>query len=35
MASVEGGVEIEEVAARSPDKILREWFDSLLGLCGY
>ena len=35
MASAEGGVEIEEVAARSPDKILREWFDPLLGLCGY
>jgi succinyl-CoA synthetase beta subunit len=35
MASAEGGVEIEEVAARSPEKILREWFDPLLGLGGY
>jgi succinyl-CoA synthetase beta subunit len=35
MASAEGGVEIEEVAARSPEKILREWFDPLLGLTGY
>jgi succinyl-CoA synthetase beta subunit len=32
---LEGGVEIEEVAARSPEKILREWFDPLLGLGGY
>jgi succinyl-CoA synthetase beta subunit len=35
MASAEGGVEIEEVAARSPEKILREPFDPLLGLAGY
>jgi succinyl-CoA synthetase beta subunit len=35
MASAEGGVEIEEVAARAPEKILREWFDPLLGLGGY
>ena len=35
MASAEGGVEIEEVAARSPEKILREWFDPLLGLTGF
>ncbi len=32
MASAEGGVEIEEVAARSPEKIVREWFDPLAGL---
>ncbi len=35
MASAEGGVEIEEVASRAPDKILREPFDPLLGLGGY
>jgi succinyl-CoA synthetase beta subunit len=27
MASEEGGVEIEEVAARTPEKILKEWID--------
>ncbi len=32
MASAEGGVEIEEVAAKSPDKILTEPFDPLRGL---
>jgi succinyl-CoA synthetase beta subunit len=32
MASAEGGVEIEEVAARSPEKIVRVGFDPLLGL---
>jgi succinyl-CoA synthetase beta subunit len=32
MASSEGGVEIEEVAARSPEKILREPIDPALGL---
>ncbi|MFQ5897504.1 MAG: ADP-forming succinate--CoA ligase subunit beta [Candidatus Methylomirabilia bacterium] len=32
MASVAGGVEIEEVAAASPEKILREWADPALGL---
>ncbi len=32
MASGEGGVEIEEVAARHPEKILKEWFDVGLGL---
>ena len=35
MASTEGGVEIEEVARRSPEKILKEWVDPLLGLCDY
>jgi succinyl-CoA synthetase beta subunit len=35
MASAEGGVEIEEVAARSPEKILRETFDPLQGLGGF
>jgi succinyl-CoA synthetase beta subunit len=35
MASTEGGVEIEEVAARSPEKILRETIDPTVGLAGY
>jgi succinyl-CoA synthetase beta subunit len=32
MASSEGGVEIEEVAARAPEKILREGIDPAVGL---
>jgi succinyl-CoA synthetase beta subunit len=32
MASREGGVEIEEVAAKHPEKILKEWVDPALGL---
>jgi len=32
MASPAGGMEIEEVAARTPDKILREWTHPALGL---
>ena len=32
MASSEGGVEIEEVAARSPEKILKETVDPAIGL---
>jgi succinyl-CoA synthetase beta subunit len=32
MASTEGGVDIEDVAATSPEKILREWVDPLTGL---
>jgi succinyl-CoA synthetase beta subunit len=35
MASSEGGVEIEEVAARSPEKILREVIDPAIGLQAY
>jgi succinyl-CoA synthetase beta subunit len=35
MASIEGGVEIEEVAARTPEKILRETLDPVVGLAGY
>ena len=35
MASAEGGVEIEEVAARSPEKILRESIDPAVGLQGF
>ena len=32
VASTEGGVEIETVAAKSPEKIIREWIDPLAGL---
>lgn len=32
MASREGGVEIEKVAAESPEKIVREWVDPSVGL---
>ena len=32
MASTEGGVEIEEVAAKTPEKILRETLDPVVGL---
>jgi len=32
MASTEGGVDIEHVAATQPEKILREWVDPLTGL---
>jgi succinyl-CoA synthetase beta subunit len=32
MASTEGGVDIEHVAAKHPEKILREWVDPLTGL---
>ena len=32
MASTEGGVEIEKVAAETPEKILKEYVDSLTGL---
>src|SRR5690348_5394580 len=35
MASTEGGVEIEEVAARAPEKILRETIDPVVGLAAY
>lgn len=35
MASKEGGVDIEEVAAHSPDKILKEWADPVVGLMPY
>ena len=35
MASAEGGVEIEEVAARHPEKILRAAVDPTVGLGGY
>lgn len=32
MASTEGGVEIEEVAVRAPEKILKVWVDPTVGL---
>ena len=32
MVSPEGGVEIEKVAAETPDKILKEWIDPAVGL---
>src|SRR5690349_20794933 len=35
MASSEGGVEIEEVAAKHPEKILKEVVDPVVGLAGY
>jgi succinyl-CoA synthetase beta subunit len=35
MASTEGGVEIEEVAAKTPEKILREAIDPAIGFAGY
>src|SRR5512142_950869 len=35
MASSEGGMDIEEVAASHPEKILREWIDPLLGLAPF
>ena len=35
MASTEGGMDIEEVAAHQPEKILREWIDPLIGLAGF
>jgi succinyl-CoA synthetase beta subunit len=35
MASTEGGMDIEEVAARTPEKILRETIDPAVGFAGY
>jgi succinyl-CoA synthetase beta subunit len=35
LASTEGGMEIEEVAARTPEKILRERIDPTVGLLGF
>ena len=35
MASTEGGVEIEKVAAETPEKILKEWVDPALGLTAF
>ncbi|MDH5397046.1 MAG: ADP-forming succinate--CoA ligase subunit beta, partial [Cyclobacteriaceae bacterium] len=35
MASTEGGMDIEEVAEKSPEKIIKEWVDPAVGLQGY
>ena len=35
MASTEGGVEIEKVAAETPEKIIKVWIDPLIGLQSY
>ena len=35
MASQAGGMDIEEVAERTPDKILREWTHPALGLADF
>jgi succinyl-CoA synthetase beta subunit len=35
MASTKGGVEIEKVAAETPEKILKEWVDPATGLMAY
>jgi len=32
MASTEGGMDIEDVAAKTPEKILKAWFDPMTGL---
>jgi succinyl-CoA synthetase beta subunit len=35
MASTEGGVDIEEVAAKTPEKIVKQWIDPAAGLMPY
>lgn len=35
MASTEGGVDIEEVAEKTPEKIIKEWVDPKVGLQGF
>jgi len=35
MVSTEGGMEIEKVAAETPDKIIKEWIDPSIGLQSY
>lgn len=35
MASTEGGMDIEEVAENTPDKIIKEWIDPAVGLQGF
>src|SRR6185503_16698902 len=35
MASTEGGVDIEEVAEKTPEKIVKEWIDPAVGLMPY
>ncbi len=35
MASTEGGMDIEEVAAKTPEKIVKEWIDPAVGIMPY
>ena len=35
MASTEGGMDIEEVAAKTPEKIFKEWIDPAVGIMPY
>ena len=35
MASTEGGMDIEQVAANTPEKIVKEWIDPAVGLQGF
>jgi succinyl-CoA synthetase beta subunit len=35
MASTEGGMDIEEVAAKTPEKIFKEWIDPAVGMMPY
>lgn len=35
MASTEGGMDIEEVAENTPEKIIKEWIDPAVGLQGF
>jgi succinyl-CoA synthetase beta subunit len=35
MASTEGGMDIEEVAAKTPEKIIKVYVDPLMGISGY
>ncbi len=35
MASTEGGMDIEEVAEKTPDKIFKEWIDPAVGMMPY
>jgi succinyl-CoA synthetase beta subunit len=35
MASTEGGMDIEEVAEKTPEKIVKEWIDPKVGLQGF
>jgi succinyl-CoA synthetase beta subunit len=35
MASSEGGMDIEEVAAKTPEKIVKEWIDPAVGIMPY
>ncbi|GAB3647714.1 ADP-forming succinate--CoA ligase subunit beta [Echinicola sediminis] len=35
MASTEGGMDIEEVAEKTPEKIIKEWIDPKVGLQGF